>query len=51
MRFDLQVHQLLADLWMARMRGGACGALGMPSLLPLPEGPHTHLQPLLLTQL
>ena len=44
---DLQVDQLLGDLWAARVRSGACRIL----CLPAPQGSLAHLQPVLLTQL
>lgn len=47
---DLQVDQLLGDLWVARVKDGTCGILWAPSLLLAPQGPHTHLQLLSLTQ-
>lgn len=37
---DLQVDQLLGDLWVARVRGGACSTLLWAlSFLPAPQGP------------
>lgn len=47
---DLQVDQLLGDLWVARVRSGSCGVLWAPPPASS-SGPYTHLQPLLLTQL
>lgn len=49
MSCDLQVDQLLGDLWVAGVRGGTCEILWVPPPPLVPQGPYTHLQPLLLT--